>query len=554
MNIGQLAWRTPTGAMLWEIWARHKWGFLGQGAGLAASVLFAYWRKAGVFQDAQEGLGLASFLSFFAAYGHLLICLSNFEVDAGRVQMGFPGRLLLKPVSTAGLVLVPMVLGGAVSVTFFVIWAELMAWQHLMAFTPADLLWASAALLSLSWWLQVVSWSLPWLQGRMWLVFMVAVLHFLVWHPPPVFAGGWQKPVLAVLLVGAAPAAWLGLKRVRLGAWEGPSRMAMLGIRLRRTRGGRKPFGSGFRAQFWLEWRRQGLLLPMISGGVACGFLAVALLFWLLFRKISGTAGPGGDPETAAFLMTYFIQPMLILPLILSVIMAPLITWFDRFHPKGELPVFIAIRPISNGGLILAKLAMALATSALTWLVTAVACLCLMLMEKDALFSQAGLITPFGPVGFLTGCVPVLLLLVLWTWKNLVAGLGAGLCQVWKSYGVNFGLFLLVTTAQTNANFRAGLLHWLTPILIAVLVVKLAVAVTVLVSGVRRNAVTVRMAGCLMGGWLACGLFVAGYAGHVCQTIHRPDWWIWGALGGFLVLPLADLAIAPLALAWSRHR
>jgi hypothetical protein len=292
----------------------------------------------------------------------------------------------------------------------------------------------------------------------------------------------------------------------------------------------------------------------MVSAGVAGAIIAVAYILRLVMHTVAGTSGLGGDPEMAGFLITYFVQPTLVLPLILSVIMAPLMTWFDRFHPKGELPVFIAIRPISNGGLILAKLAMALATSGLTWLVTAGSCLCLMLMEKNALFSPAGLVTPWGPVGFLTGCLPVFLLLVLWTWKNLLAGLGMGLYQVWKSYGVNFGLFLLVTAAQTNANFRAGLLHWLTPILLAVLVGKLAVAVTVLVSGVRRNAVTVRMAGCLMGGWLACGLFAAGYAGHVCQAIHRPDWWIWGALGGFLVLPLADLAIAPLALAGHRHR
>jgi hypothetical protein len=53
---------------------------------------------------------------------------------------------------------------------------------------------------------------------------------------------------------------------------------------------------------------------------------------------------------------------------------------------------------------------------------------------------------------------------------------------------------------------------------------------------------------------LVCGLFVAGYAGHVCNVINQPDLWIWVGLGGFLILPLADLAITPLALAWNRHR
>ena len=51
-----------------------------------------------------------------------------------------------------------------------------------------------------------------------------------------------------------------------------------------------------------------------------------------------------------------------------------------------------------------------------------------------------------------------------------------------------------------------------------------------------------------------CGLFLAGYGGLVCLAMNKSEMWIWAALAGFLVLPLAELAIAPLALAWNRHR
>ena len=157
----------------------------------------------------------------------------------------------------------------------------------------------------------------------------------------------------------------------------------------------------------------------------------------------------------------------------------------------------------------------------------------------------------------------LLLLLVIWTSKNLVAGIGAGLTgRTWISvafslgtlYVVNFGPFLLVDTARTNVNFREVLLHWLTTILIACLAAKITLSITAFVLGVRRNAITARAVGWMAGGWLVCGLFVAGFAGHVCNEIHKPDVWIWAGLGGFLILPLADLAIAPLALAWNRHR
>jgi hypothetical protein len=103
-------------------------------------------------------------------------------------------------------------------------------------------------------------------------------------------------------------------------------------------------------------------------------------------------------------------------------------------------------------------------------------------------------------------------------------------------------------------NFREVLLHWLTTILVACLAVKITLSITAFVLGMRRNAITARAVGWIVGGWLVCGLFVTGYAGHVCNSIHQPGLRIWVTLGGFLILPLADLAIAPLALAWNRHR
>ena len=98
------------------------------------------------------------------------------------------------------------------------------------------------------------------------------------------------------------------------------------------------------------------------------------------------------------------------------------------------------------------------------------------------------------------------------------------------------------------------LTHWLTGILIVCLAAKIAVSIAAFAWGLRRNAITPRAVVWIAGGWLACGLFVAGYAGHICGVIHKPELRVWVALAGFLVLPLADLAVAPLALAWNRHR
>ena len=553
MNIGRLAWRTPTGAMLWEIWGRHKWNFLGQGIALAASVCFVYWKENGASQAFGDVLGLATFLCLIGANCHLLVCFGYVEMDAGRVQFGFPGRLLFKPVSTGRLALVPMLFGGATTVTLFAAWAELVL-RHLVSFSASDLLWIISVLLSFFWWMQTLAWSLPSFKCKVFLVLIVAVIHFVVWcipRMPRSVSPGWQWPILTVLLGFTVPASWIGLKLMRQGTWEGPSRISALWRQLRRpsARTRRKKFGSPFGAQFWLEMHRQGWLLPGICGGMTF------LIFPLILKCFQWAGADTFPPEV--------MPGMLVLPLMLSVLLTPALARFDSFHSANELPVYIAVRPVTNGGFVMAKLAMALTTSALTWLVTvASACFWLALMEKGALFSKAGLVTPYGTVSYTTGCVPALLLLVIWTWKNLVAGIGAGLTgRPWIA-GVSVylrivflsGLVMLFDTARSNVIFREALLHWLPAILTACLTAKLAFSIAAFAWGLRRNAITSCAVGWILGGWLMCGLFVAGCAGHVCNAINKPHLWIWIALAGFLVLPLADLAIAPLALAWNRHR
>src|SRR5208337_4045134 len=102
------------------------------------------------------------------------------------------------------------------------------------------------------------------------------------------------------------------------------------------------------------------------------------------------------------------------------------------------------------------------------------------------------------------------------------------------------GLVALVIASTSNLAFREALQHWLTGILVLGLVTKIAVAIVAFAWGLHRNAITARAVGWIAGGWLVCGVFVAGYAVHCCTAIHQPGLRIWVALGGFLILPLAD--------------
>jgi hypothetical protein len=543
--------------MLWEIWGRRKSNFAFHAAALLVSLFCVWWLQHGPSDIAHGVLLLVLVGCFLGAYLDLLTCFGYIETDARKVQVGFPGRLLLKPVSTLRLVLTPMLFGGAAVVSVLLLWNKLVV-QPLCPAGAIGPLWLGGVILSFFWWMQALAWSIPLIAGRSLMVVMMAVIHLLagLWPLMPVnILSGWQWPMLAVSLVSAVLAAWAGLRLVRQGRWEGPSAISLFWRHWHPARAGarRKKFGSAFRAQFWLEWRRQGWLLPGLAGAMA--FLMLPVIF--VIQKDMAEAGEGDKFRTIT------VGLMLIFPIVFASSMGANMARFDSLQSANALPIYIAVRPMTNGGFVIAKLAMALASSVLTWLIMlATAGFWLAILNPGALIPHGPMASLYGFVAVVIGCLPALLLLILFTWKSLIGGIGAGLTgrrwvivlfTFWKLISV-LGLVALVTAAKLNGNFKELLLHWLSPLLIAGLVGKIALATAAFVWGLRRNAITAGGIGWIAGGWSVCGLFVTGYTGLFCLLIHQSDLWLCLALAGFMILPLADLAIAPLALAWNRHR
>ena len=86
----------------------------------------------------------------------------------------------------------------------------------------------------------------------------MAATHFLLGALPmmPVNAlTRWRWPILIVLLATVVPAAWVGLKLVRQGKWDGPSSIDRFWSRVRSPLAWsrRRKFHSAFGAQFWLD-------------------------------------------------------------------------------------------------------------------------------------------------------------------------------------------------------------------------------------------------------------------------------------------------------------
>ncbi len=556
MAIGRLAWRTPTGGMLWEVWGRYKSGAKYQAAALLGSLALVYWRKHAPGVAVGEVLAFIPWYCFLGVYLHLLTCFGYLDVVGGDLNMGFPRRLFLKPLCTAQLAAIPMFVGGMVLVGVFAIWAQLVLGQ-VVGFLATP--WFGACLLSLFWWVQATAWSAPESQaGRSLIVLSVAVVNLLVGllpllpAPPPLWVD-WS--ILGVVLGSAWLIAVVGLQWVRQGAWVGPSLIGRLwrAWRPARPRARRKKFRSAFHAQFWLEWQRQGRGLPFLTGAM--------LLLFPLFLLCTGLRA---DQEQTLVLLGLSLA----IPLIFSSVFASALAKFDLGQSGNQLPVYIAIRPMTNGGFVLAKLAMAGASSALTWLVTLfVLGVWFCFLADPALRAHLWhAVLSHNAPAILVGCVPPILLLLVLTWKNLVAGIGLGLAgNPWLSgaFAAYQALLLLcllslVTALKLSPEFQTWLLYrvvrWGPWVLISGLAIKLTVACAAFTWSYRRNAITRSAIGWIVGGWAACGLFAGAYGALICVALAKPEALLWVALAGFSLMPLAGLALASPALRWNRHR
>ena len=140
MASGRPAWRTPTGAQLWEIWGRHRWSFVLQGVAFLACLGLVRWKVGTPSEIGGKILLLTAIGGFVTAYLHLLMSFGYVEADLRTVKVGFPGRLFLKPVSTARLVAVPMICGGMVTLIVFLAWAHWIL-RPLGGLAGIDLLW-----------------------------------------------------------------------------------------------------------------------------------------------------------------------------------------------------------------------------------------------------------------------------------------------------------------------------------------------------------------------------------------------------------------------------
>ena len=541
--------RSPTAALLWDIWRRHRGIFV---VVVAATVIgrLIEARSAPAQSSLAELLRLISFVLVFGIFSYT-------ESVDNRGLGRFPQRLFVLPVSSLRLIAIP-VLAGCLSVELlYLMWLDP---ASAPAFTNVVL---NAVLLgTLMVCCQAVVWTLDRL-GPLRLVviglltvaaFWIGLLPFSAPSPPP----WWRTELgLAVSTAVFAVVVFLGTWR-RVGRSRSGDSGAALAIDAiiatpidvvpRR----RRPFRSPAAAHFWFEWRSSGVVLPMLVAGVL--LTVIAPLSWTM-RDDSG--------DTLRLLVGTLTVPVL-LSAAVGIGFAKPSFWSQDL----AMPAFVAVRPLSDEEIVATKIRTAMVSVAISWVVL---------------------------LSFVAMWLPL--------WGNLDA-LSQFAIQLWAFHGHSvtavYGIGALVVTAGIFATWRflvsrlwAGLSGRRPLFLGSAMFIGLAVITGLIFDGTRlpgwmlddpahMNAIVFIAAGAVIGKYC-----LAAYAWRrVDPRYVRQYLFMWlmgtvaiGALGlvfwgiariylavdiyrfqtllillALLTIPVARIGFAPAFLAWNRHR
>jgi hypothetical protein len=535
----------PTIALSWEFWRRHRLGLAGV-VGLVAAFAIAaavepFPATAAPVHSIWFVMGLCYVIGVFA-YG--------FDGKLEHADSGFPARHFILPVPTWLLAGWPMLQGIAVAVLLWLGWSELVLVPSGVE-TPRWWIAMLAAIVAVSQALVWLPFGVPYLR----LLVMIATLAALVRAPAILALAGerfaepeTQATILTAVTGGLIPisylVAYVGVCWARRGdspVWFRRSNSVPAGTPQRR------PFGSAMGAQVWYEWRARGR-----------GFVFSVTLLLIIFAILGAVLEH--DPDRMAGMGTV----LLLIPILVAASWGGVAgTSGTTSRVAGGLSAFAATRPLTNVALVRARCrAAALATIA-TWAVV-LTILALWLIYTGGALSLRhawdGMVNKLGTARAIGVCVVVAITPVLLTFRALVVGLWVGLTgRAWilpVQMILTGTVFMLgayewvrwqAEPARRDQIFDA--LPWIAGIAVAV---KLAVSGWALAALRRRDMLDRLEAFRIVAGWT---LAVAGLIALLLWLIPRDFAPAYGiALGVILILPLARLLVAPLALAWNRHR
>jgi hypothetical protein len=372
---------SPITALIWDIWLRHRksiWAVI--------ALFFSGWFFNLVIEERVPALNVtltfASLILVFAIFSYT-------EFD----------RLFPLPVSTLVLVAVPVANGVSAVALVYLGWVKFF-------FTPDEVsnpAWTAFLIGAFMVLYQAILWILARFSAlRMIVIGIVGmtlnVVSLLPSFPRSNLSESFLASIVATCAVIAFLTAWIYIGRQRSGGAAGRGWIRLicehLADRLPRRN---KPFRSPAGAQFWFEWRRGGLMLPVFIGGLLV--FVIGPLSWYLRNE------PGAPLR--------ILVTTLAMPIILALPVGKAFSKPDLWSSDLSVPSFVAVRPLATGELVIVKMKVAALSAAISWL----------LVFAFLLLGPA----QRPPGENVRWVAPVVIAGIFLTWRFLVGGLWIGL-------------------------------------------------------------------------------------------------------------------------------
>jgi len=538
---------SPATAIAWEIWSRNRWATTTVAVAIPfLAIVNSSWLG--------EWFRMVEVLLFFFSMTTLVWTFCCVEPDARGKHGGFPPRAFTLPLSTIGLVAIPMFGGAFTLAAVYWLWTQLLftAWDVVVpaAMLRVQLLTLAAMLFAL----QAIVWSLyrfPWVRIALILAAMIGIGMLGLAGPGKGFRNMSEPAVLGALGVTTAlafAAAVAGVSRDRRGEWEGWTQRAIdrvLAMLPRR----RKAFTSAAGAQVWFEWRGKAFFLSAV--------LALPMAGTMMFYPIP--AALHFDPVMSA--SAYANLP--ILTLFMAWCLGMTLAKTDYWTRETELSPFVTARPLTDGDIVVAKLktaALIIATASVIFasLALPVFNVPYWLDDADATFPSWSQFKSQNPQLLLNLSHPLVLLTAFAVaWATMIEGLAIGLRgqkSIVIQSVVRVSLFLaalilvsLLARRPEGLRLLVTILPWASALLIA-----WKVTTTILWLKRTQSLYSVKQRACLAALWLLVVVCIAGTAALVWTHVSMFDRAI-VFIAAFLA-PGSALFRAAASLHYNRHR
>jgi len=489
----------------------------------------------------------------------------NVEADIAGTASAYSPWLLRLPVKTSTLAFWPIAAAAVWASASWIIFAGLFLIPRGIG---APLWWPAAMVAALALNLQAILW-VPVRRGGVRLVVAIAMPMAIVLFGQIASAFDWSpvhvlESYLIVALASAVAASY-GLTRARTSPSSGirTSTHAFDGADLAKVKQTRKAFQTPQAAQFWLEWRRQGRVLPLLT---LFGMVGMSIP---LFFSGDNDFLQGSETTKVSIWMTTALPMLPWVPLLFATAIGMGARRSDMRGSEGVYHLYHATRPLQAIDMYRAKMK-AIAAGVL---ITAVITLSTMLIW---LWLPA--VTTSGKVPYVqilfgsfrlrewSIMIGVIAVLIVWTWRNQAVGafvdylpsrpLATAYPLVVCFIGANMFVFF---TANSNQ------IHWfrtlpVVSIFCAVLLVaKLAVAVGCAAKLVRLRPTSWPELKNSFAIWTLAASGAATSLGLIVSVLPKEEVFPYlqhpvAEMLGVLLVPLARPIVARIALEMGRHR